>query len=279
MTESPVVDCHLHVYWPDKYPYPSGPGVRPDEGEIHADPDALLRNLAANRVTHALLVQPSAHGSDNRAMIDTIAMSNGRMKGIAVVDITATKEELQELKAKGVVGIRLNLFSFANAIFESAGIDDFMARCADLRLFVEVFVTPQTWPKVIDKLRSCPAPIVIEHMGWPALDESVGQQAFQLLLGLAERRDCTVKLSCSLRMTRKGFPFDDVEPYALRLLEVFGPDRCMWGSDWPMFRSGHDRPESYAEELEAVRRWVPDAAHLRKVLWETPSRLFSFQHG
>lgn len=279
MMDGFVVDSHLHVYWPDKYPYPPGPGQRPDPGEVIADPKAVIETLAAHGVTHALLVQPSAHGSDNRAMIDAIAMSGRRMKGIAVVDIAATSAELLDLRNKGIVGVRLNLYSFANDVFDDPEVDAFMARCADNGLLVEAFVTPSTWPKVIGKLRSCPTPLVIEHMGWPTLDEGLGQQSFQLLLGLAQRDDCFVKLSCALRMSKSGFPFDDVEPYARKLVEVFGPDRCMWGSDWPMFRSGNRRPPSYAEELQAIQDWVPGTSQRRQILWDTPARLFSFQEA
>ncbi len=47
MTSSPIIDCHLHVL-AGEYPYPDGPGVKPNPGEIVGTPDALHKTLSAN---------------------------------------------------------------------------------------------------------------------------------------------------------------------------------------------------------------------------------------
>jgi len=276
VTNSPIVDCHLHVYWPEKYPYPEGPGAKPKPGEIIADLNAMNKVMSANKITHALLVQPSAYETENKSMIDVITTSKGRVKGIAAADVAMTDDDLAQLKRDGIVGVRLNLYSFANDIFEQPGINDFLKRCAKNDIIAEVFATPATWPKVIDKLRACPARMVFEHMGWPKVEDGVKQEGFQLLLGLAKEKDCSVKLSCAFRMSKSGFPFPELQPYVDKLLEVFGPERCMWGSDWPMLRSGHDRPYNYAEEFAALERWVPNAADRRAILWSAPAKIFGF---
>ena len=58
------------------------------------------------------------------------------------------------------------------------------------------------------------------------------------------------------------------------LLEAFTPDRCMWGSDWPFLRA----PEriDYGLVLALLERLIPDPGDRRKVLWDTPMRLFGF---
>ena len=100
-----AVDCHLHVYWPERYPFPEGPGYRPAPGETVADPDTLWSVLAQHGVTHALLVQPGGYAFDNLAMIDTIAASRGHMKGIAAVPLSVSDEELADLRIRGIVGL------------------------------------------------------------------------------------------------------------------------------------------------------------------------------
>ncbi|MEO6748618.1 MAG: amidohydrolase family protein, partial [Casimicrobiaceae bacterium] len=57
-------------------------------------------------------------------------------------------------------------------------------------------------------------------------------------------------------------------------VEAFTLDMCMWASDWPYLRaSGHI---DYGVLLKLVERQFPDAADRRKLLWETPGRLFGF---
>ena len=51
----------------------------------------------------------------------------------------------------------------------------------------------------------------------------------------------------------------------------------MWGSDWPFLRA----PEriDYGPLLDLMDTLVPDAPSRRKVLWDTPRRLFGFGAG
>src|SRR5438045_2680705 len=99
------VDCHLHVFDPARFPYSADTFYRPAGGEI-ATVSQLDALLDAHAVRHALIVGPnSGYGLDNRCLLDALAHGTGRYKGIAVVRNDASREELQELQAKGVIGI------------------------------------------------------------------------------------------------------------------------------------------------------------------------------
>jgi predicted TIM-barrel fold metal-dependent hydrolase len=56
------------------------------------------------------------------------------------------------------------------------------------------------------------------------------------------------------------------------LIDAFGVDACVWGSDWPFLRA----PEriDYGPLLSLVERLVPDPAERRALWWDTPRRLF-----
>lgn len=66
-------------------------------------------------------------------------------------------------------------------------------------------------------------------------------------------------------------------PLVLAWGEAFTLDACVWGSNWPFLRA----PEriDYGTLLRLVERLFPDAADRRKLLWETPCRLFGFDAG
>ena len=66
----------------------------------------------------------------------------------------------------------------------------------------------------------------------------------------------------------------DTRPYIAALLEAFTPDACVWASDWPFLRA----PErlDVGPLLKLAEDWLPDPAVRRRVMWETPRRLFGF---
>jgi len=61
------------------------------------------------------------------------------------------------------------------------------------------------------------------------------------------------------------------------LVDAFGPDRCVWGSDWPFLRM----PErvDYGPLLTLLAEQVPDADARRRILWDTPVREYGLGGG
>jgi hypothetical protein len=71
---------------------------------------------------YALLVGPnSGYGLDNACMLDTLARGAGRYKGIAVIANDATIDELERLKAHGVVGVAWNVTHYGVEHYRDAG--------------------------------------------------------------------------------------------------------------------------------------------------------------
>ena len=78
---SHAIDCHAHIIDPARFPFADGPGYRPKPGEV-GTVEAYEAVLDANRVDHALLVQPSGYGVDNSAILDAMQRSPGRFRAI-----------------------------------------------------------------------------------------------------------------------------------------------------------------------------------------------------
>jgi len=102
-----ATDAHCHVFGPAAiFPY------APDRAYTPADaPKQRLAELH-NRlgIERAVIVQASCHGTDNRAMLDAIAASGGRYRGIAIVDnrqilAGAVPAALLALAADGLLGL------------------------------------------------------------------------------------------------------------------------------------------------------------------------------
>jgi predicted TIM-barrel fold metal-dependent hydrolase len=270
--DEPKVDCHNHVFDPARFPYIADAVYRPAGQEI-ATADQLLRVMDAYGVRQALIVGPtSGYAEDSRCLLDAIARSDGRCKGVAVVPLDAGRAELERLKAAGVVGIAV--IPAMNGVAYYAGAADLFRRAADLDLFVDVQTEGDQLAAFAPVVEASGARILIDHCGRPLPEAGLDQPGFRALLDLARGGRTFVKLSGLARFSREPWPHADAHPYFRALLEAFTPERCMWGSDWPFVRSTERL--DYGPLLKLAEALLPDPGQRRGVLWDTPRRLFGF---
>jgi predicted TIM-barrel fold metal-dependent hydrolase len=271
--DEPKIDCHNHVFDPARFPYAVDAAYKPPPHEV-GTAKHFLRVLDAHGVRGALLVGPtSGYGPDNRCLLDGIAASGGRFKGIAVVPVDASAAELERLKSAGVVGVRLDVIAHGGARFASAA--TLLEKLLALDLFAQVQVERDQLAELAPLLERSGVRILIDHCGRPAPEAGLGQPGFKALLALARTGRATVKLSGPFRFSSGGAPYEDTLPYVRAIIDAYTPDACIWGSDWPFLRM----PErmDYGPVLRFVETWLPDATARRKVLWDTPRRLFGFE--
>lgn len=266
------IDCHNHVFDPARFPYRADTAYRPSMQEIGtaAQFSALMD---ACGVQHALLVGPtSGYGTDNRCMLDAIAQGGGRFKGIAVVNHDIGRHDLLALKAAGVVGVAFNpAMSGLAAMREAGALFDLLA---DLDMFAQIQVIEDQLLALEPLIAQTATRLLIDHCGRPTIDAGVNQPGFQALLRLGDNARAVVKLSGLQKFSQQAYPYADAQAFAKQLLDAFGPDRCLWGSDWPFLRA----PErlDYAPLLTLTEALLPDADIRRRVMWDTPRRLFGF---
>ncbi len=271
----PVVDCHVHLFDPARFPYSDVTPYRPAPHET-ATVEQLLGVLDTHAISHALLVTPtSGYGSDNAAAADAIDRYPDRFRGIAVVEPEVPEAEIGTLKAGGFVGVRLDLVARGAAFLTGAG-RRLVAMLRDQAMALQLQVrAPALTSEMARLLREEAGPVVIDHMGLPDPEAGRAEPGFAALLALADCPHVAVKLSGPFRFSAKPYPYRDADAYAAAILKAFGPERCVWGSDWPFVRMDHR--VDYGPCRAALDRWLPDPAARRRVLWETPRRLFGFE--
>ena len=268
----PKVDCHCHVLDPEKHAYAPDVAYCP-AGPETGSADYFEHVLDAYGVQHALLVGPnSGYGTDNRCLIDAIANSQGRFKGIAVVPNNASTAYLQELKAQGIIGIAFNFALHGLDYYRSA--EPLFARLAEMGMFVQIQVEQAQLHTLAPMLLDSGAQLLIDHCGRPDVAQGIAGKGFSALLRLADSQRATVKLSGFAKFSKQNFPFDDTRQLTRVLLETFGADHCVWASDWPFLKAPYRL--DYGPLLQLFAQMVPDAADRQKILWQTPMRLFGF---
>ena len=271
--DAPKIDCHCHVLDPDRFPYAADVAYRP-VGQETGSADYFRALLAVYGVQHALLVGPnSGYGTDNRCLLDAIKRGQGVFKGIAVVPNDASAQRLQELQRQGVVGVAFNVALHGPRHYRSIG--PLLLRLAERGMFAQVQVEGPQMASLAPLLLGSGVRLLVDHCGRPNPAQGMQEPGFQAILGLGASGRAVIKLSGFAKFSAQPYPFADVRPYLAVLLDAYGPDNCVWASDWPFLKADHRL--DYGPLLKLFAGAVPDARDRHKILWETPRRLFGFQ--
>lgn len=260
------------MFDPQRFPY------RPDTfyapaGQELGTPARLGAVLDAHGVGHALLVGPnSGYGEDNACLLDTLGAGAGRYRGVAVVDGGTGRGELAELRAAGVVGVALNAALLG--VDHYAGAGRLLRDLADLDMLADVQVVDDQLVALAPLLERSGVRVVVDHCGRPDPRAGLDAPGFRELLRWGRSGRAVVKLSGCVKVARAPYPHRDLLPYVRALVDAFGPDHCVWGSDWPFLRM----PErvDYGPLLTLLAEQVPDPDARRRILWDTPVRVFGF---
>jgi len=266
-----AVDAHCHVFGPQaEFPFSAAAKYLPED----AGPEMLFALRDRLGFSRNVIVQASCHGADNRATLNAIAKSDGKARGVAVVDPAIGDEELAALHEGGIRAVR---FNFLKRLVDDAPKDKFIEvakRIAPLAWHVVVYFEADLLEELKPFLDVIPTTIVIDHMGRP--DVSAGpdgpeMRAFRELL--RTRPNIWTKVSCAERLSRLGPPaYDDFVTAVRPLVEAF-EDRVLWGTDWPHPNMQHAIPDDGAL-VDLIPRLAVTETLQRKLLIDNPMRLY-----
>lgn len=266
-----AVDAHCHVFGPgDVFPYAPERKYTPcDAGK--AQLFALRDYLGFSR---NVIVQATCHGADNRALVDALQASGGLARGVATVRDTVSDEELQQLHAAGVRGVRFNFVRRLVDPKPDAYYHAIIDRIAPLGWHVVVYFEAADLAERWKFFTSLPTTVVVDHMGRPDVSQPVDGPEFQRFVQLmAEHGNVWSKVSCPERLSRVGPPgYADVVPFARHLVECF-PDRVLWGTDWPHPNMKEHMPDD-GHLVDVIPHIAPTLELQQKLLVENPMRLY-----
>ncbi|WEL53308.1 amidohydrolase family protein [Pseudomonas kermanshahensis] len=270
--DEPKIDCHNHLFDPARFPYHPDAPYAPSGQEV-ATLEQFNRVMDAYGVQHALLVGPnSGYHTDNSCLLSALATGQGRFKGVAVVSPDIALDALATLQAQGVVGVAFNPALYGVASLDAA--DGLFGKLAELDLFAQIQVCEDQLLALRGLLERTSARLLIDHCGRPEVSAGIHQPGFQALLRLAASGRASVKLSGMQKFASADALQAQSSAYVHALLEAFGPQACVWGSDWPFIRQ-RSRVD-YGPLLKLAEQLMPDAQLRRTVMWDTPRRLFGF---
>jgi predicted TIM-barrel fold metal-dependent hydrolase len=269
-------DTHAHVFGPaDRFPYARDRSYTPPDAPL----EKYLAMLDTTGFARGVLVQGSAHGHDNAAMLDALARRPDRLRGVAVADAQVTPSTLRDWHRLGVRALRFNHFFRDGQLHYRGGIPlseavALQPAMAELGWHLQLWIDVKDLPDTIGILKSIALPVVIDHMGRTDASAGTATAGFQSLLRAVGEGWCWAKLSGAHRLSRHAPDYPDARPFHEALVRA-NPDRLVWGSDWPHPRVEGEMPDA-GHLFELFQAWTPDAAIQRRILVSNPTTLYDF---
>lgn len=265
MSPLPAVDSHLHIF------SASAPAVA--QARYRPAYAAKLETLRVawdtNGITHGVVVQPSFFGADNSEMLAAVAGDRQHLRGVAVLDPSATDDTLEQLQRAGVTALRLNLKGHGD--YAEIARSDWKALYRRIHArgwHLEVFTDAGRLPDVMPALEGSDIAVAFDHFGNPGVEAATIDATFAAVQALSATRPTYVKLSGPYRLGGV-----DRGMLAARWIAIVGESGLLWGSDWPW--TNFEERNDYRRLREDLVRWVgADAA--RAALWDNAARLYRF---
>lgn len=282
-----VLDSHLHLWDPSRldYEWLEGPLARRYSSEelSHAD-------IGDDGASAAVFIQAesvSAQFLDEVRWVAENAQETGVRGIVAGAHLDRGEQTLAHLDAlkrfEAVVGAR-HLLQDSPA--GTALTEAFLAGAralAEHGLRFDACVRAHQLPEILALADAVPELwMTVDHLGKPPTGTPRAPLApdpgwLRAISALADRPRITIKLSGLPAETGGAWTAAQVAPFLDAAADAFGPDRLIWGSDWPVsaIRDGGYRPESRAAWMRTVADWAADRHFdVDAVLWRNAAEFY-----
>ncbi|KQY25828.1 amidohydrolase family protein [Rhizobium sp. Root482] len=273
------IDAHQH-YWSlgrghNDWPPPALAAIFRDFA-----PEDLKPHLAAAGITKTVLVQAAPNLAETEFLLDLAAREETVAAVVGWVDLWSGQalHDLQRFRQHPKFrGIRPMLQGIEDSfcILRPEAIA-LLERLPELGLRFDALIQPRHLPVISALADRLPdLPIVIDHAAKPFIAGGMIEPWRADMAALARRENVCVKLSGLVTEAGPGWSIDQLRPYVRHLLEVFGPQRIMFGSDWPVV----NLDAGYAEWWQAANALVSDldAAARRAVFSTTAAHFYGIE--
>jgi L-fuconolactonase len=270
-----VVDAHVHLWDPRQLRYTWLDGT-----ELDRLIDATTLRAASGTVTDFVVVQADCADNQGLAEVGWLVEQSAQLPGlrgiVAFAPLERGAEEVRDhlgaLRAiPSVVGVRRLIQDEGPGFAVAERFLGGVAALADFELTFDVCVRSSQLDEVIELVRRTPdVQFVLDHVGKPRIGADPWRWRLQIA-ELAARPNIVCKLSGLMTEIVSGpTAVEAVEPYLAHALAEFGPDRCLFASDWPVMTLA----ARYSDWLDLVVSLVPGEDERRAVLAGTAERVY-----
>jgi len=230
------IDCHQHFWIHNEAEF----GWISDEMAVlrrdFLPPDALPAMEAAG-IGGSIAVQAPQSLAENDFLLGLQAANPTLIGVVGYMDV-ASSDLAAQINRYGaqLCGVRDNLQGTPQGFMTSQGFLDGLTLLGRHGLPFDIVVQEPQLAEVVQMVRQCPdTTFVLDHIGKPRIKEGMIEPWRSHILALAELDNVWCKLSgIAFEGDWAHWSAESLAPWIGIVLEAFGAERCLFGSDWPV---------------------------------------------
>jgi L-fuconolactonase len=253
------IDGHQHFWTTQRDDYG---WLTPKLERLYRDfgPEDLQPLLDQAGVDHTVLVQAAATTDETRYLLG-IAEYHSMVAGVVGwVDMDSPTKAIEALdefvQHSKFVGIRPMIQDIKDpAWIDRPELGSVLDALVEKNVCFDALVRSVHLPFLLSCLTLHPElRVVIDHGAKPNIAGGEWQPWADDIAAIAKQTSAYCKVSGMITEADSSQTYDDVMPYLDHLLEVFGPERLIWGSDWPVLNLAGDYAGWYAAASERLKQ-------------------------
>lgn len=256
-----MIDSHFHVWrlGRDGCTWPSAA-----DGPLHRDfvLEDYWAAAGACGIEKAILVQSQEAEADTEWLLKLAAGDDriAAVVGWADLGDTHAPRHVRALAANPkLAGLRPMVQHRPADYYDDPDLAPGLGAVADAALSLDALVREQHLPALARLAARLPIRIIVDHAAKPRIGDADGLSAWrERIAPLADHGHVAVKLS-GLLTECAGAQHDAIVPYVDALIALFGSDRVLWGSDWPVLNAVSDYAAWQAQAVALVPQAARDA--------------------
>ena len=259
-----IFDTHLHLIDRSRLRYPWLSALPPLDRDW--DFDSYVATASRIGITDVLHMEVDVAESDIDRETDWIAELMSRPGSPLRGAISSARPEsdgfeawLDGIDRKVVRGIRRVLHVVPDELSQGDRFRRNLRRLGQAGLPFDICMLQRQLPLAIDLVDACPDTVfILDHCGVPDIAGGSHADWVTMIRQLAERPNVHAKLSGISAYGPADWTLQTLRPYVGRLIDSFGPDRIVWGSDSPVCTLQSSLPEWLAATHALLQDQTPE---------------------
>ena len=257
-----IIDAHQHFWRLARGDYR---WLKADDSALYRDylPSDLAPLLSENGIQATVLIQAAATEAETQFLLQ-LAQAHSFVAGVVgwtdfeAVDVGTRIAKLRADGGDKLKGLRPMIQDIGDPDWIlQANVDTAFEEMLGCDLAFDALVIPSQLDSLRKRLLRHPGlRAVLDHAGKPDIANEGFDGWAEDLMRLARDTNVYCKLSGLMTQAGPAQPHDKLDPYVAHIFACFGPQRVLWGSDWPVLNRAGTYAVWLAESRKLVKRFA-----------------------